>query len=53
MLLEAILFFDEKQAISYPCFQVTDALKKSGLESSNLILGIDFTKSDEWIGRSI
>eukprot|EP00262_Sarcandra_glabra_P014946 TRINITY_DN4507_c0_g2_i1.p1 TRINITY_DN4507_c0_g2~~TRINITY_DN4507_c0_g2_i1.p1 ORF type:complete len:402 (+),score=40.25 TRINITY_DN4507_c0_g2_i1:68-1273(+) len=31
--------------------QVTGALKESGLESSNLILGIDFTKSNEWTGR--
>ncbi|CAI9279446.1 unnamed protein product [Lactuca saligna] len=31
--------------------QVTDALRASGLESSNLILGIDFTKSNEWTGR--
>lgn len=30
--------------------QVTDALRASGLESSNLILGIDFTKSNEWTG---
>ncbi|KAI3796694.1 hypothetical protein L1987_39373 [Smallanthus sonchifolius] len=30
--------------------QVTEALRKSGLESSNLILGIDFTKSNEWTG---
>ncbi|RVW14401.1 Cytochrome P450 82C4 [Vitis vinifera] len=44
-------------AIHMPCsallpsggLRVTDALKKSGLESSNLILGIDFTKSDQWI----
>ncbi|KAL0363075.1 UNVERIFIED_CONTAM: E3 ubiquitin-protein ligase RGLG4 [Sesamum calycinum] len=28
--------------------QVTAALRESGLESSNLILGIDFTKSNEW-----
>ncbi|XP_057730161.1 E3 ubiquitin-protein ligase RGLG4-like isoform X2 [Arachis stenosperma] len=28
--------------------QVTTALRKEGLESSNLILGIDFTKSNEW-----
>ncbi|PPD83680.1 hypothetical protein GOBAR_DD19405 [Gossypium barbadense] len=29
-------------------FQVTAALRGSGLESSNLIIGIDFTKSNEW-----
>ncbi|PON79913.1 von Willebrand factor, type A [Trema orientale] len=31
--------------------QVTDALRNAGLESSNLILGIDFTKSNEWTGK--
>uniref|UniRef100_A0A1D1YLP3 E3 ubiquitin-protein ligase RGLG2 n=1 Tax=Anthurium amnicola TaxID=1678845 RepID=A0A1D1YLP3_9ARAE len=31
--------------------QVTDALLQAGLESSNLIVGIDFTKSNEWTGR--
>lgn len=31
-------------------FQVIAALRESGLESSNLILGIDFTKSNEWTG---
>lgn len=31
--------------------QVTEALRGSGLESSNLILGIDFTKSNEWTGK--
>ncbi|GLU12646.1 hypothetical protein SLE2022_293100 [Rubroshorea leprosula] len=30
--------------------QVTDALVHAGLESSNLIVGIDFTKSNEWTG---
>ncbi|GER52817.1 calcium-dependent phospholipid-binding protein [Striga asiatica] len=31
--------------------QVKRALSESGLESSNLIVGIDFTKSNEWTGR--
>ncbi|KAK7313811.1 hypothetical protein VNO77_39013 [Canavalia gladiata] len=31
--------------------QVTTALRHEGLESSNLVLGIDFTKSNEWTGR--
>ncbi|GAB2283849.1 E3 ubiquitin-protein ligase rglg2 [Dionaea muscipula] len=30
--------------------QVTAALLRNGLESSNLIIGIDFTKSNEWTG---
>ncbi|XP_048140819.1 E3 ubiquitin-protein ligase RGLG2-like [Rhodamnia argentea] len=30
--------------------QVTNALAQAGLESSNLIVGIDFTKSNEWTG---
>ncbi|KAJ0878716.1 putative copine, von Willebrand factor A-like domain superfamily [Helianthus annuus] len=30
--------------------QVTEALACAGLESSNFILGIDFTKSNEWTG---
>ncbi|CAN1137355.1 E3 ubiquitin-protein ligase RGLG2, partial [Linum perenne] len=30
--------------------QVTAALSQAGLESSNLIVGIDFTKSNEWTG---
>ncbi|XP_031744136.1 E3 ubiquitin-protein ligase RGLG2-like isoform X2 [Cucumis sativus] len=30
--------------------QVTEALVKAGLESSNLIIGIDFTISNEWTG---
>ncbi|KAF5943959.1 hypothetical protein HYC85_018036 [Camellia sinensis] len=32
--------------------QVTAALRESGLESSNLIIGIDFTKSNEWTGKT-
>ncbi|CAA3003627.1 E3 ubiquitin- ligase RGLG2 [Olea europaea subsp. europaea] len=31
--------------------QVKEALAQSGLESSNLIIGIDFTKSNEWMGK--
>ncbi|PQQ05212.1 E3 ubiquitin-protein ligase RGLG2 [Prunus yedoensis var. nudiflora] len=30
--------------------EVTSALAQAGLESSNLIVGIDFTKSNEWTG---
>ncbi|KAI4343688.1 hypothetical protein L6164_011007 [Bauhinia variegata] len=30
--------------------QVTEALAHAGLESSNLIVGVDFTKSNEWTG---
>eukprot|EP00873_Tetraselmis_striata_P025105 jgi/Tetstr1/445369/TSEL_033167.t1 len=31
--------------------EVQDALRANGLESSNLIIGIDFTKSNEWTGK--
>eukprot|EP00249_Psilotum_nudum_P008154 c21076_g4_i2 orf=302-691(+) len=31
--------------------EVTQALRAAGLESSNLIIGIDFTKSNEWTGK--
>lgn len=35
----------------YYVLQVVSALREAGLESSNLILGIDFTKSNEWTGN--
>ncbi|EFJ43779.1 hypothetical protein VOLCADRAFT_119008, partial [Volvox carteri f. nagariensis] len=31
--------------------EVQDALRKGGLESSNLIVALDFTKSNEWTGK--
>ncbi|XP_062158196.1 E3 ubiquitin-protein ligase RGLG4 isoform X2 [Alnus glutinosa] len=31
--------------------EVTAALRNAGLESCNLIVGIDFTKSNEWTGK--
>ncbi|XP_010251000.1 PREDICTED: E3 ubiquitin-protein ligase RGLG2-like isoform X2 [Nelumbo nucifera] len=31
--------------------EVTEALARAGLEYSNLIIGIDFTKSNEWTGK--
>jgi len=31
--------------------EVQEALRKSGLESSNLIIGIDYTKSNTWNGK--
>ncbi|XP_078167092.1 E3 ubiquitin-protein ligase RGLG3-like [Carex rostrata] len=31
--------------------EVIEALQKANLESSNLIIGIDFTKSNEWKGK--
>merc|ERR1719298_306653 len=30
--------------------QVTEALRQAGLESSQLVVGIDFTKSNKWTG---
>jgi E3 ubiquitin-protein ligase RGLG len=31
--------------------QVTSDLRRGGLESSNLIVAVDFTKSNEWTGK--
>ncbi|GKG11109.1 hypothetical protein Tco_0342509, partial [Tanacetum coccineum] len=33
---------------NFPHLQMTEALSRVWLESSNLIVGIDFTKSNEW-----
>lgn len=41
-----MLFRDDEKYF----LQVTEALARAGLESSNLIVGIDFTKSNEWTG---
>jgi len=32
--------------------KVKEKLQQVGLESSNLIIGVDFTKSNEWTGRN-
>ena len=37
---------------NYPTLdKVAEALRESGLESSNLVIGIDFTKSNTWTGK--
>ena len=43
----SIAIADKYKTIS----EVQKALRKSGLESSNLIIGIDFTKSNMWTGE--
>ncbi|KAK4285616.1 hypothetical protein QN277_002291 [Acacia crassicarpa] len=43
---------DLKISAALSSIQVTASLRKEGLESSNLILGIDFTKSNEWTGKA-
>ncbi|KAB2635750.1 E3 ubiquitin-protein ligase RGLG2-like [Pyrus ussuriensis x Pyrus communis] len=47
MELENLITCRSRQTLQ----QVTDALRKEGLESSNLIVRIDFTKSNEWTGK--
>ncbi|KVI02503.1 hypothetical protein Ccrd_019257 [Cynara cardunculus var. scolymus] len=42
--------FPAQRDENYPAQEVTEALAHAGLESSNLIVGIDFTKSNEWTG---
>ncbi|KAH6555677.1 hypothetical protein KP509_1Z236700 [Ceratopteris richardii] len=32
-------------------YEVKNALNNAGLESANSIIGIDFTKSNEWTGH--
>ena len=32
--------------------EVTAALRSAGLEGSDLIVGVDFTKSNEWTGKN-
>ncbi|GMN45861.1 hypothetical protein TIFTF001_015037 [Ficus carica] len=41
-----------KDEIGVQLTEVTKALTEAGLGSSNLILGIDFTKSNEWTGKA-
>lgn len=45
-------YFGSSSFVLKNCLQVTAALAQAGLESSNLIVGIDFTKSNEWTGFS-
>jgi E3 ubiquitin-protein ligase RGLG len=33
--------------------EVSEALRTAGLESSNLIIALDFTKSTQWTGRKV
>ncbi|MQM01743.1 hypothetical protein Taro_034503 [Colocasia esculenta] len=47
------MFFDvvESAMVFLGIIKVTEALARAGLESSNLIVGIDFTKSNDWTGK--
>lgn len=52
-LIDSTYFNMEIISVSLVSSQVTEALARAGLESSNLIVGIDFTKSNEWTGSSL
>jgi hypothetical protein len=41
-------FRDKYQSLE----EVQDGLRKAGLESSNLVVGIDYTKSNTWTGKN-
>ena len=45
------IFLEASQMIRVGFSQVQDKLREFGLESSNLIVAVDFTKSNEWTGE--
>ncbi|CAA7409585.1 unnamed protein product [Spirodela intermedia] len=47
----AVTGSDAHLRIAEAAERVSDALAQAGLESSNMILGVDFTKSNEWTGK--
>lgn len=47
------LFFHDINSFRYKTLEdVTAAIRNAGLDQCRLILGIDFTASNEWQGRS-